>query len=118
MSLWLWMMACGGGGIPEDTAKASVSADTGTPAACEQGWDDWSNGFFTTYCLSCHSASSVRRHDAPEGINFDTLDETLALIERVQARVIDDETMPIGGGVPADALVRLEDWLQCQARAQ
>ncbi len=118
MSVWLWMLACGAGGISEDTARASANEDTGTVIACEQGWDDWANGFFTTYCLSCHSVTSARRHDAPEGINFNTLAETLALIERVQARVIDDETMPVGGGVPADALIRLDDWLQCQASAQ
>lgn len=118
MSVWLWVLACGSGGVPEDTAKASASGDTGTPEACDQGWDDWANGFFTTYCLSCHSVTSARRHDAPENINFDTLDDTLSLIDRVQARVIVDETMPVGGGVPADALLRLDDWLQCQARAQ
>ena len=118
MSVWLWLLACGGDGTSKDTADVSTSGDTGVHTQCDQGWDEWANGFFTTYCRSCHSATSANRHDAPEGVNFDTLDDTLALLNRVQTRVIEDQTMPVGGGVPADALIRLDDWLRCQGVAQ
>jgi len=31
----------------------------------------------------------------------------------VRARVLDDQTMPLGGGVDATELARLDGWLQC-----
>jgi hypothetical protein len=74
-------------------------------------WDGWANGFFANYCRSCHSVTSLDRKGAPAGIDFDTridVDNSLSSIWRV---VIENETMPIGGGVYPDDLVLVAQYL-------
>ena len=111
MSWVLLLVACGGSKVGEhvdrDTASAALESE------CEITWDAWANGFFTTYCKSCHSESSSNRYDAPETINFDDLDDVREWFTRVRARTLDEETMPVGGGVPEVELMRLEIWMDC-----
>jgi len=80
---------------------------------CLPNWDGWADGFFATWCRSCHSVHTPDRRGAPEGIDLNTEAEAIALRHRIQARVVDDATMPVGGGVPPDELRILEDWLTC-----
>jgi uncharacterized membrane protein len=91
-------------------------ADTGPSAAARCGavsWDAWADGFVATHCRACHSASSPDRHGAPEGVDFDVEDDLLRHGARVRARVLEEGTMPIGGGVPQDELTRLDAYLSC-----
>ena len=46
-------------------------------------------------------------------MDFDTLSDVQAQMSRVRARVLDDQSMPIGGGVPEDVLSQFETWLDC-----
>ena len=74
-------------------------------------WDGWASGFFANYCRSCHSVTSPDRKGAPVGLDFDTqmhVDESLTAVWRT---VIENETMPIGGGVYPDDLVFLAQYL-------
>jgi uncharacterized membrane protein len=100
------VLACG---VPAP-ADTGSSADTG---ACAVTWENWTEDFFTTYCDACHSARTPDRHGAPEGVTFDTEAETVAQIARVRARVLDAQTMPLGGGVFDDDLVLLRAWADC-----
>ena len=76
-------------------------------------WDSWGAGFFASYCRTCHSVDAPDRYEATEGLNFDTLAEVRAYSERIRVRVIDEQTMPVGGGVPDAELANLETFLSC-----
>ncbi len=92
---------------------APVEAETCDAVA----WDAWAHGFFTTYCGACHAAASVDRHGAPAGVVLDEEAQARAWASRIDARVLVDGTMPLGGGVPPEELERLEAWLACDAGA-
>lgn len=93
------------------------TADTGTTKApadgCTPTWDGWTDGFMATWCRTCHSETTPNRHDAPEGVDFDTRQQVLDQADRIRARVLDERTMPLGGGVPDEELELLEAWLTC-----
>ena len=76
-------------------------------------WEGWTEDFFTTYCDSCHSSRAADRHGAPESSVFDTEAQVLEQIARVRVRVLEEETMPLGGGVFDDDLVLLRQWVEC-----
>ncbi len=87
-----------------------------SPVACEASvtWDGFAHGFFLTYCNACHSqANPDNRYGAPLGIDFDSEALVYAQATRVRARVLDDQTMPLGGGVTPDDLVLLDRYLSC-----
>ncbi len=102
--IWL-LLACGSG------------ADTGAAPGCEDAydvtWQSWGEGFFTTYCRSCHSSTTSDRLGAPEGVNFDTEADVVMWADRIRRVVLEDESMPVGGGVYADDLLLLEMLLDC-----
>lgn len=120
--MWLLLsLACAGpsGGAPADpTAPPARAPDTGV-AACEgvvaPGWDDWGNGFFGTWCRSCHSASTADRRGAPVTVNFDTWAEVDAGRESIARTVLEYETMPVGGGLSDDDRALLTLLLACGA---
>ena len=79
---------------------------------------NFGRGFMIEYCQGCHASTTVDRHGAPgEGdpggpVYFDTIEQAWSQADRILARAL-DETMPPGGGVTGDDLVRLEWWLTC-----
>jgi hypothetical protein len=81
--------------------------------AVDVTWANWGFGFFASYCRSCHSANSPDRYGAPDGVDFDSLEDVATWAERIRITTIDDQTMPIGGGVPDLELERLDQLLQC-----
>lgn len=101
-------------------ALACDNKDTGSDSdavACDTApnvtWDNWGDGFFATYCRACHSATSPDRRGAPETINFDTEAEVARLLPLVRSVVLDEASMPIGGGVYEDDLTLLDVYLSC-----
>ncbi len=87
-----------------------------SPGGCEASvsWDGFAHGFFLTYCNACHSEANVNsRYGAPRGIDFDSEALVYAQATRVRARVLDEGTMPLGGGVRPDDLVLLDRYLSC-----
>ena len=108
--------------------KKAQYADTGNPTVVASedsalpeptldcanvNWDGWADGFFATYCRSCHSATSAARYGATESVNFDTRSDAIQWSERIRIRVIEQETMPLGGGVVRTDLEPLDLWLRC-----
>ena len=106
--LLLFLAACTG--TPDVDTSASV-------ARCEDPtavtWNNWAEDFFTTYCDACHSSRAVDRRGAPESAVFDTEAQAVAQLARVRARVLEQQTMPLGGGVFEDDLVLLGRWVDC-----
>lgn len=77
-------------------------------------WDNFGAGFITENCRSCHMSSSEDRQDAPEGVDFDSHEETVAFKDRILARATGAEaTMPPGGGTDGDDRYLAEVWLRC-----
>lgn len=107
MSLLLFL-ACAGG------AESAAGCDTGYDVS----WDGWAHGFFLSYCASCHSEAALDRHGAPEGVNFDTEAQARALAEAIRLTVIEERSMPLGGGMRDDDRVLLERWLNCATEAR
>ena len=102
---------------PEEVTEEqeSIDVDTGTPALdCSVNWDGWTNGFFATYCRSCHSVTTAVRYGAPEGVDFDTRSDVIRWADRIRIRVLEQETMPLGGGVVRSDLEPLDVWLRCK----
>jgi len=99
--IWL-LLACAGNG---DTG---VCVDT-----YQVTWENWGEGFFTTYCQSCHSVTSSDRLGAPEGIDFDTEEDLITWRDSVERVVLENQTMPVGGGVYEEDLLLLEMLLSC-----
>lgn len=87
--------------------------DTGCAAAPDVTWQGWGRGFMATYCDGCHAADAADRHGAPEGVSFDTLEEVRNQAARIEARTLDDQDMPPGGGIIEDDLWLLEVFLRC-----
>ncbi len=102
----LWLLACGGG-----------EEESGDPTCVEPPvvtWDSYGHIFMTTYCVSCHSVYNVdHRFGAPLGVDFDTEADLIRQVERVRVRVIEEQTMPVAGGVFADDLLLFERYLGC-----
>ena len=109
--IWLmFMISCG------DKSDFDSGTDTSEPIAdpCDIHWDGWANGFFSTYCRSCHSSTSEQRHGAPEGVDFDTQADIEMWLERIEVRVLEEQTMPLGGGIPEVDLEQFATWMACQ----
>jgi uncharacterized membrane protein len=54
------------------------------------------------------------RHNAPLGVDFETLAKVRTRAERIYARAGDGyETMPPAGGPSAEARLLLGEWLAC-----
>ncbi len=94
---------------PEETGQPPGPCD-GLP---EVTWNGWAQGFFRGYCTSCHSVTAPDRWGAPEGINFDTEADVVALKHQIQSSVLDSSRMPVGGGVIESDLELLQIYLSC-----
>ena len=100
------------------TAPPAEDSATATSDACDDiqydvSWTDIGRPFFKTYCTACHSVDAPERFDAPESCNFDTEEDVITWAERIEVRVLDEGTMPVGGGVPEEDLELLRVYLEC-----
>lgn len=93
-------------------------ADSGPVCVLDSGgghptWSNFGEAFFLTYCDACHAAESPNRFGAPEAITFDTEDEVVNQAASIRYAVIDEESMPLGGGLPPEDLAQLDNYLNC-----
>jgi uncharacterized membrane protein len=95
---------------------SAPAADEVTTCTAEQravNWENFGVGFFAGYCRACHSAEADDRYGAPEGLDFDSLEQVQALKGSIHDTVLVDETMPVGGGVDEESLTLLATFLDC-----
>ena len=83
-ALTLLLIAC----ATED--KAVESADPCADETYHLTWANWGDGFFANYCRACHSADAPDRFDAPEGINFDTVEDVAQWNDLIRSAVLVD----------------------------
>lgn len=97
-----FVAACGGG----DEGPACDD-----PAAEMRG-----SAVIMTACLSCHSANSTNRQNAPANVNFDTPADIDTHEARIRIRAIGDQTMPpaASGTLSAAQVSDLETFLDCR----
>ena len=108
-----FLSVCGCGNV-----EADMDEEVDQNSMCEDApletWATFGQSFAITYCQGCHASTAANRYGAPQGINFDTRDEVLALGNRILTVVTSDTaTMPPNGGISAEDLTRLELWLRC-----
>ncbi len=92
---------------PEDSGNPDCDLETDYPVT----WDGWASGFFATYCRSCHSVTTPNRQGAPEGMDFDTQADVDHHFDRIWLTVLEQERMPVGGGVYSDDLLLVTEYL-------
>lgn len=109
------LLGCGGGA--SDSAGRLDAVPDLRPEECADApavsWDGWGEGFFTTWCQACHSATTGERNGAPPGVDFDTEAELVFWAEAVRRTVLEEGTMPVGGGVSEEDAVLLGVLLDC-----
>lgn len=111
-----------------DAAPHDHDADVGPPSesVCPEAGSDltyanFAKGFFSSYCLRCHSAKvkGDLRMGAPADHNFDTLEEIELLAKHIDEKAaagptVTNETMPPSGAKPSLAdRKKLGEWLEC-----
>ena len=89
-----------------DSASTEVACTAADPT--DVTWNTWAQGFFMTWCQACHSATAENRHGAPAGTDFDTEKSVMEWRERIITRVLEDQSMPLGGGLSSDDLALLQ----------
>lgn len=78
-------------------------------------WANFGQAFFLTYCDACHAADSPNRFGAPISVTFDTEAEVDGQLDAIRRTVLDERSMPLGGGLPDDDLAALDNYLTCRA---
>lgn len=109
------ILGCGDKEVDDTAAAADDTggAVTDCDGVYDLTWDNWGSSFFATYCDSCHAASSPNRFGAPEYATFDTEEEVRNWQALIRQTVLEEESMPLGGGVYEDDLFLLEIYLDC-----
>ena len=92
------------------------------PDPCVEGtsltWANFGKPTLATWCVSCHGAtvSGSDRNGAPQGLNFESLEQVLPHLDRILATsATRDWTMPPAGGMSATDREQLREWIVCGA---
>jgi uncharacterized membrane protein len=109
-SMLLLLLACAG---PSESSPPDSAPPPECASAPDVTWQNWGHGFFLTYCGACHSATSPNRDGAPENVNFDTKADVVGMKDRIRVRVLEEQSMPLGGGVYEEDLELLNVMLAC-----
>ena len=101
----------------DSTQETAESADTAVDA-CEGvptvTYQSFGRGFLVENCDGCHASTTTDRHDAPENVTFDSVDEVWTWSNVILSVATGDApTMPPRGGVSDDDRTRLTWWLTC-----
>jgi len=85
----------------------------GVPCEPEDSYELFGAGFLTENCTACHSSTTLDRWGAPESFNFDGEEDIERHRDAILRTVVDQESMPPGGGVDPEVRARVAAWLDC-----
>jgi hypothetical protein len=87
------------------------------PGGTTLTYENFGEGFFDSYCNSCHSAPDSERNGAPDDDVFATVDDVRQHADRIFVRAAGPNTsMPPGPDDPPETeRDKLADWLACGA---
>ena len=110
----LWLAGCGGEERPPPPSS-DPSTELEDPCGPGATWSGFGQGFLLSYCTACHAESVTGdlRHGAPDGVDFDTLENTRTWAERIRVRTLETQDMPPAGGPLDDERTLFETWLDC-----
>jgi hypothetical protein len=83
-------------------------------------WDNFGKPHMDKHCNGCHSVliPLAQRQNAPVGVDFNTYSDVLEWYARIIARsttkVLDQPSMPPGGGPSEQELAMVLEWLECE----
>lgn len=105
---------------PLDPDILAALADTDCTQV-DATYENFMQAFCAKYCLSCHSETlvgDVARTDAPQDIDFDTLDDIRSFATRIRLRTGELGDMPprlfVGGAIPTlEERIKLIQWIDC-----
>ncbi len=100
VAIWLGL-GCGAG------------KDTGIDCTNPPTYTTWTQGFLDGKCQSCHATTAENRHGAPPNVAFDTETMTNEWKDRIEATILNKESMPPSGGITLEERILLEQWLEC-----
>jgi hypothetical protein len=98
--------------------EGGTLADRLCPAESFLTYQNFGSAFFSEYCTGCHSSElpPAMRQDAPETVNFETLDKVRAEAPLIYLRAADAyRSMPPVGGPSGEERALLGEWLACGA---
>lgn len=94
---------------PGDTADSGLCVDA--PVVT---YNSFGRAFVERACQPCHATPAPDRYGAPEGVVFDTVEDTWRFADSILARAAGDApTMPPAGGTTEDQRTKLLWWLTC-----
>ena len=99
--------------IEEDNSDSNDTAVLNCDEVPYVTWDNWVHGAFSAHCQGCHATTSLDRYGAPARVVFDTESDAIDWLERIDIRVLQEQTMPPAGGLLPDELTLLKIWLRC-----
>jgi len=103
------LLACGAADGDSDSPMAAGPCDDAPGVS----WDNFADGFFGGYCRPCHAEGAEERYGAPVGMDFDDEEQVAVLGDVVRRVVLEEGSMPVGGGVLEDDLTLLAVYLEC-----
>ena len=105
---------------PDKPLSDDQLASAVEPDCAELTYENFGRPFFQAYCVRCHSdtnESDLARTDAPQGIDFDTLEMARPFINRIRLRAGVQGDMPPQLMIvphPSDEQrIQLLQWLDC-----
>ena len=75
-------------------------------------YENWAEGFFLSKCLPCHGEAVQEVFGAPN-IQLASYSDVYHLRDTIRRFVLEEQSMPPGGGLFEDEKLMLEQWLDC-----
>ena len=104
-------------GCTDPKTSHNDSSDSNDTSGCDHSfvvtWENGGEGFFRSNCTSCHSSTSADRHNAPDYLNYDTLEDVREAEHAIRQAALWDEVMPPGLPLEDDDRAILESFLDC-----
>ena len=81
---------------------------------CEDAprYEEWTEGFFLSRCMPCHSQDAHEHFGAPY-IELGDHQVVLDNIDMIRKSVVEDARMPPAGGLTAEEKDLIESWFMC-----